>query len=407
MAFDLLRVSVFGECDPTWLASVRLASSTPVEAAGFDICPAPDDTGLTRILGEVRPQVIVSVGALDAFPRLMAAPLEVRKRWLHYPEPEDPHAVAAQIMGTFIQNATSARFPDTPLVSVFTPTYLTGEVIARPWESLRAQSYDNWEWVIYDDSPDDGATFAQMAELARSDARVRVFRSDQPCGAIGEVKRRACGLARGAILLELDHDDELTPRAVADVVEAYRTFPDAGFFYTDCAEVLADGQNATYGDDWAFGFGSYRAEAWHGHTYAVTNYPDINAKTIRHIVGVPNHVRAWTREAYQRMGGYSTDLHVADDYELLLRTFLDTRMVHIRRFGYVQHYHANPQGNTQRRRNAEIQRLVRYLAAAYNERIHQRFLELGVDDFIWVGDGRLDWSIPNPDPTPIANYVLA
>ena len=107
------------------------------------------------------------------------------------------------------------------------------------------------------------------------------------------------------------------------------------------------------------------------------------------------------------MGGYSTDLHVADDYELLLRTFLDTRMVHIRRFGYVQHYHANPQGNTQRRRNAEIQRLVRYLAAAYNERIHQRFLELGVDDFIWAGDGRLDWSIPNPDPTPIANYVLA
>lgn len=407
MAFDLVRVSVFGACDPLWLDRLRLADASSVEATGFDVSHAPDDRDLAHILVVVRPQVIVSVGDLADFPQLMNAPLEVRKRWLHLTEPRDPQAVADQIMGTFIQNATTARFPDTPLVSVFTPTYLTGEAITRPWESLRAQSYDNWEWVLYDDSPDDGATFSRLADLARVDARVGVYRADQPCGAIGEVKRRTCGLARGAILIELDHDDELTPHAVADVVEAYRTFPDAGFFYTDCAEVLADGENATYGDDWAFGYGSYRAETWLGHTYQVTNFPDINAKTIRHIVGVPNHVRAWTRDAYQRMGGYCADLHVADDYELLLRTFLTTRMVHIQRFGYVQHYHAAPQCNTQRRRNAEIQRLVRYLAAAYNERIHQRLLDLGVDDFIWAGDGRLDWSIPNPDPTPIANYVMA
>jgi glycosyltransferase involved in cell wall biosynthesis len=407
VGFDLIRVCVFGRCDPGWLDRLQLDDVSAVEAAGFDLVPAPDDHDLAQLLVSVRPQVIVSVGDLADFSRLMQAPLEVRKRWLHLPEPGDPHAAAGQIMETYIQNVTTARFPDTPLVSVFTPTYLTGEAIARPWESLRAQSYDNWEWVLYDDSPDSGETFAQLTELAQADARVKVFRADQPCGAIGEVKRRACGLARGAILLELDHDDELTPHAVADVVEAARTFPDAGFFYTDCAEVLANGQNATYGDDWAFGYGSYRTEAWRGHEYQVTNYPDINARTIRHIVGVPNHVRAWTRDAYHRMGGHSPDLHVADDYELLLRTFLTTRMVHIRRFGYVQHYHAEPQGNTQRRRNAEIQRLVRYLAAAYNERIHQRLLELGVDDFIWAGDGRLDWSLPNPEPTPIANYVMA
>lgn len=407
MSFDLIRVSVFGACDPAWLDRLQLADAASVEAAGFDTRPAPNDNDLAHILATVQPQVLVSVGDLDEFPNLLGSSLEVRKRWLHLPEPGDPHAVARRIMGTFIQNATTSRFPEIPLVSVFTPTYLTGEVIARPWQSLRAQSYDNWEWVLYDDSPDNGTTFAQLGEIAQADARVKVFRAVRPCGVIGEVKRRACGLARGAILLELDHDDELTPHAVADVVEASRTFPDAGFFYTDCAEIFANGQDATYGDDWAFGFGSYRTETWRGRTYQVTNFPDINAKTIRHIVGVPNHVRAWTRDAYQRMGGYSGELHVADDYELLLRTFLTTRIVHIARFGYVQHYHAAPQGNTQRRRNAEIQRLVRYLAAAYNERIHQRFLDLGVDDFIWAGDGRLDWSVPNPEPTPIANYIMA
>ncbi|MCA9878531.1 MAG: glycosyltransferase [Thermomicrobiales bacterium] len=407
MAFDLIRVCVFGVCEPGWLAGLRLAGASAVEASAFDVRPVADDADLARVLADVRPQVVVSVGDLASFPRLLGAPLEVRKRWLHLADPGEPGLVAAQIMHTFVQNVCAPRFPEFPLVSVFTPTYRTGDTIGRPWRSLQDQVYDNWEWVLYDDSPDDGATFARLQRLAREDARVHVFRAAEPSGVIGEVKRRACGLARGAILVELDHDDELTPRALLDVVEAYRQFPDAGFFYTDCAEVLADGRNAFYDEGWGFGYGSYRLQTWRGHEYLVTNYPDINAKTIRHIVGVPNHLRAWTREAYQRCGGHNPDLHVADDYELVLRTFLTTRMVHIRRFGYVQHHHAEPLGNTQRRRNGEIQRLVRYLAGAYNERIHERLRELGVEDFIWVGDGHLDWSRPNPDPTPIANDIMA
>jgi len=119
-------------------------------------------------------------------------------------------------------------------------------------------------------------------------------------------------------------------------------------------------------------------------------------------VGVPNHVRAWRRDAYERAGGYSSEIHVCDDYEFLIRTFLTTRMVHIRRFGYIQ-YLACDQSNTQRRRNREIQRLVRLFRERYDGEIHQRFEELDVDDFIWQ-DGTLDWSIPNPDPMPVANY---
>ena len=40
-------------------------------------------------------------------------------------------------------------------------------------------------------------------------------------------------------------------------------------------------------------------------------------------------------------------MHVADDYEILIRTFLHTRMVHIQRFGYIQ-YIQRDGGNTQR-----------------------------------------------------------
>jgi glycosyltransferase involved in cell wall biosynthesis len=390
---------------------VRLAHAGETEAAGFDVHAYADDAELSRILAQVRPQVIVSVGGAGAFAHLDAAPAEIRRRRVVVSDPAmDPAEIADAVMEAFLRSATGEQPAAEPLVSVFTPAYLTGDKIERPWCSLLAQTYANWEWVIYDDSPDEGKTFAQLSALAGDDFRVSVHRADRPSGRIGEVKQRACGLARGEILAELDHDDALTPNALADVVEAYAAFPDAGFFYTDCAEIFESGHNAYYPDGWGLGYGSYRHEELDGHEYLVTNYPGVNAKTIRHIVGVPNHLRAWTREGYFTSGGHNPEIHVGDDYELIVRTFLTTRMVHVQRFGYVQ-YHNNvtqrvPGGNTQRLRNAEIQRLVRYFRDRYSGQIHERFLDLGVDDFIWRPGGELDWDVPSLPDAPIANYQL-
>jgi O-antigen biosynthesis protein len=406
MAFEVLVVCVFGLPDPERARAIQLRGVSDVEAAHFDLHLFADDHNLTRALVELRPQVIVSFGNEADYKQLLCAPLDVRRRWIHFADPSaDPATIAESIMRAFVVDATTPRFPDSPLVSVFTPTYKTASRIERPLRSLLQQSYENWEWIIYDDSPDDGETFAEMSALCQKDPRIRAFRADRPCAIIGEVKRRACGLARGELLLELDHDDELTLNAISDLVECRNRFPDAGFFYSDCAEIFSDGENAVYGDSYAFGYGSYRSQDYAGHTYAVTNYPDINPKTIRHIVGVPNHFRAWTRAGYSASGGHSPHVHVCDDYELLLRTFLKTRMVHIRRFGYIQYHDRAGSSNTQRVRNKEIQRLSRYFMDHYNRSLHERFIELGIDDFIWSDGGVLNFEAPNPPDTAIANYV--
>lgn len=405
---SLLRVALFGPADPAWVARLRLADVPGFEADGFDVRPFADDAGVPAVLAEHRPQVIVTLGPPERFPRLLAQPIEVRKRWVSVPDPDaaDPAETARRVMHTFVDNVVEARFPDEPLVSVFTPTYKTGNKLERPWHSLLAQSYQNWEWVLVDDSPDDGATFDCLAGLASADPRVRPHRADRPSGNIGAVKRAACGLCRGRLLVELDHDDELTPDCLRWLVDARVAYPAAGFFFTDCAETFEDGRDASYGDDWGMGFGSYRRERWRDRDWLVANYPEVNAKTIRHIVGVPNHVRAWTAEAYWAAGGHHPDVHVCDDYELLIRTFLTARMVHVRRFGYVQYMNTvSGDGNAHRARNAEIQRLVSWFRWAYEERIHARFAELGVAD--WVRDGdRLDLDAPVPDPVPIANLLF-
>lgn len=401
MASDLISVVLIGHADPDAAEKLRLDGMAPTIADTFSVVAIEDDRDISTVLANEMAHVIFTFGDIDSYPVLNAAPIEIRRRWTHFDNRDtELNELALRALNGFIDVATNDRFPELPLVSVFTPAYMSGDRIERAYVSLCAQTYRNWEWIVYDDSPDD-ETFKTVSEISGRDPRVHLFRSDVNCGRIGEVKRRCCGLARGSILVELDHDDELTENCLTDVVAAFEAFPEAGFAYTDCAEIYENGVNGTYGETYAFGFGSYRVEKYRGHGYMVTNYPEINAKTVRHIVGMPNHVRAWRTSAYHDAGGYNSEVHVADDYELLLRTFLTTRMVHIKRFGYVQ-YLSTEGSNTQRLRNREIQRLVHAFAAKYEPQIHARFEELGINDFIYTASG-LNWDAEVPDSGRAAN----
>jgi len=387
MAEALPVVCVFGA------KGIRLHSARPIphfETSRLDCRCYLTDDGLLEILAKERPSVLVSFGRAEDFPNLMAAPWDVRKRWLNFDSTENLDKVGAEAFACYVHNATEPR-ADIPLVTVFTPAYKTGEKIMRPLDSLRNQSHSNWEWVIVDDSDDGGETFEMLSALADEEPRIRLHKEHRHSGCIGRLKRNACLLGRGDYLVELDHDDELTPRALELVVRAYREHPECGFVYTDFAECFEDGSPVAYGQDrnlkppytdWGYGYGSYRDEVHGGHPYIVANAPNVNPKTIRHIVAAPNHIRSWRKATYMEIGGHGDTIHVADDYEIMVRTFLHTRMCRVPEMCYVQ-YRNFGVGNTHRERNKEIQRLVRYFSVHYDKRIHERFLELGVDDFVW------------------------
>ena len=77
----------------------------------------------------------------------------------------------------------------------------------------------------------------------------------------------------------------------------------------------------------------------------------------------------------------------------MVRTFLKTRMVRVPKLCYLQYI-----GNTaQQERIKEIHRHVRSIRNHYDKMIHERFLELGCEDFAW--DEKkvcFDYHIPNP-----------
>jgi glycosyltransferase involved in cell wall biosynthesis len=363
------------------------------------------DERLYEILAKDRPNCIVTFGDLHSFIKLNTAPFSIRKMWVHYNNTLELKGKEMLPFECVLQNMLSPR-QEVPLVTVFTPAYKSGDKILRPYHSLLTQTHKDWEWIIVDDSDDDGKTFGELTKLAERDVRIRVYKASQRSGRIGNVKREACDLGRGEFLLEMDHDDELTPNALEDMVAAYHKHPEVGFIYSDFAECFEDGQSFQYPAGWGLGYGSYREEVHNGITYQVVNSPHINAKTIRHIVAAPNHFRSWRKKVYDEIGGHNPMIHVVDDYELMVRTFLATRMALLPKMCYVQY--RNQSGNASQNRNKDIQRLVRYFSMFYDGRIHARLLELGVDDFVWQ-EGVPSFyrlSLPNPSSESHCTIIL-
>jgi glycosyltransferase involved in cell wall biosynthesis len=368
---------------PEAVSLQSLASPFPYETRELDCRHYLSDENLDAILFRERPDVIVSLGPKQAYPRLQSAPYAVRQSWLHFessvPSDDERESIGALVWGLYLQRALAARggsvYGGTPLVSVFTPTFRSGERIHRAYSSLQRQTYPNWEWTLVDDSDDGGSTLDLLAKMAEADTRLSVHPCLRRSGRIGEVKRRACALSNGEILVELDHDDELTPDALSDIVQAFQGNPQVGFVYSDVVEMMeVTGECLRYPEGWAFGYGSYRKEMYQDRELWVANAPPINGRTIRHIVGAPNHVRAWRTKLYWDVGGHNPRLHVADDYELIVRTFLRTEMLRIPKLLYIQ-YHSGT--NTQDKRRAEIQRLVREIASYYEPQIQVRLAEIG------------------------------
>lgn len=363
----------------------------------------PEDSLLN--VSSKNPRVYVSLGeGVEQFSTLYALPYHERKRWLHFKSPADVQP--AYLFYCWLnrtdplsENKIIPRThfsSDTPLVSVFTSAYKSKEKIKRPYKSLLNQTYSNWEWIIVDDSGDGDDTYNRDL-LPLDDSRVRRYRQDCRNGYIGATKRYAAGLCTGEILVELDHDDELTSDCLEKIVNAFQRHPECGFVYGDCAEPYTGSNDSNwYGWDCGFGYGVYYRVWVHemNRWQNVLRSTIINGTTILHLAGLPNHPRAWTRDCYHLLGGHREELMVADDYDMLVRSFLCTKYACIPDLIYLQYRNENGDNSTFTR-NQQIQILVSELYNYYRERIYARVTELGLQEY--VSHNRV-WERSDDDP---------
>lgn len=380
-------------------ASIKLTFATYYawEKRAYDIINIKDADYLNEVLIENNQVDAIIVQSNDnlfihkELNKLDSLPLFFKRRLYSY-DGDNDYGIDLALK---INNDQLSRY-STPMFSVVTPLYKTNQkYFASAYKSLKEQTNNDWEWILVDDSPEPLNNIKAFIKIQK-DPRVKYYRIEPTKGNIGLSKWRANCMSTGKWLIEFDHDDILYPWCLETIKDAVEAFPDDKFVYSDNSTIDANGNitEPLYGEK-GFGLGygfSYMSKTPTGELIRADSSGPMNNATIRHIVGVPNHFRCWERNFYFEIGGHNVTQRIADDYELLVRSFLKTRFIKIPFTCYAQRFDGN---NSQYEQNGEdtqgnindIQRRVRLISIFYDKAIHDRLEELGLDDSKWiVGD---------------------
>ena len=311
---------------------------------------------------------------------------------------------------------------ENPLLSVITPTHNV-KWLADCWASLKSQTYTNFEWLV---SVNDAKgkrealnqTAAAVQAIVGDDPRVRILHDHAPFSHVGQRKAFAFGSATGEVAIEYDHDDLLTPDALEEIAKAF-TDPAVGFVYSDFAD-FHDGAvdpkgkpiqgNLTYRapdvrPGWLqTGFTFYDANVLarvRPGKYECVHSPAATAHKVSHIYTAPNHVRAWRRSVYEAIGGHDPSFAIADDHELICRTYLATKFHHIEKPLYLYRITGE---NTWSHNVRPIKETSDRIQNDYLERLVLRECELLGVDAIELGGGidpRAGWKACDLEGAPI------
>ncbi|HEY2593278.1 MAG TPA: glycosyltransferase, partial [Chloroflexota bacterium] len=264
-----------------------------------------------------------------------------------------------------------------PRLSVFTVSHHP-QFLDECLASLAAQTFTDWEWVVLLNS---GARWRP----ATDDPRLRVI-VDDSVGGVGATKHRVCAELRGEIFVELDHDDLLASTALGKIAHAFDAQPGVALVYSHAAQILEDGSRDDSRYDTRNGW-EYHEASVDGRSVQHPKSLSPTPHNVSYIWFAPNHVRAYARAAYDRIGGYDPTRHVLDDQDLMCRLYQDGAFHLIDEVLYLQRMHTR---NTQREpeTNAFIQsetvalydRYVEPNALSWARREGLLALELGATD---------------------------
>ena len=134
-----------------------------------------------------------------------------------------------------------SAFAQKPLISIVIPLYCTPlPYLKELLESVRRQSYENWQLCLADGSPDDKAK--EFIEKHYGREKRIVYRKLEENGGISANTNEAVALAAGEYLMLCDHDDTLEPDALYEIVKAIND-TGADVLYTDEDKVSMDGRH--------------------------------------------------------------------------------------------------------------------------------------------------------------------
>ena len=259
--------------------------------------------------------------------------------------------------------------------SVITPTHKKTEYLEPLYKSLLAQTHEDWEWILWLN----GEVEKKDVKWA-NDPRVKVFRDKSDKTEVGYHKHKAFMIGEGEVLVELDHDDLLT-RNCLEVLEGYFEDPEIGFVFSDNAKLHHQDNFVPYNT--AMGWQHRKVSVGGKELWAPKTFP-MTSHSASLIWFAPDHVRAWRTSVYREIGGHNQNLSILDDQELMMRTYLHTKVAQCPDVLYIYRIDGS---NTWLERGKAIQKGTLEMKDKWAQRLAERDAELNGKLMVDVGGG--------------------
>ena len=185
----------------------------------------------------------------------------------------------------------------TPAVTVLMPVYNAERFVARTVDTILAQTFGDFEFLIINDGSTDGS-LAILQDYAKRDARVRLI--SRPNTGYVAALNEGLGLARGEFVARIDADVLSDPRRLELQVGRMRREPG----------LVALGSNALAIDEDGHLLGDYSVPLTH---------EEIEANHLRGSSSIHHPAVMLRPEAVTRVGGYRREFMPCEDFDLWLR----------------------------------------------------------------------------------------
>ncbi len=195
-------------------------------------------------------------------------------------------------------------FSYAPKISIITPTYNTPkQLLVEMIESVREQSYSNWELCLADGSDKNHEVRKILEDYTKKDSRIKVIYLDENHGISGNTNK-ALELVTGEYTGLFDHDDVLEKDALFEIVSSLQE-KHHDIIYTD--EDKLNGQTLQYEDP---NFKSdYNEDLLLSHNY-ITHFFVVKTDIIRNV------------------GGFNSEYDGAQDYDVILKCIEKTNDIY-------------------------------------------------------------------------------
>lgn len=241
-------------------------------------------------------------------------------------------------------------FNKQPCFSIVVPLYKTQEKYLKELlESIKGQTYSNWELCLSDGSGGDSPLKEILKELEHSDSRIKVISSKEPLK-IAENTNAAIEIATGDYIVFADHDDILSIDALYECAKCINENSKVDMIYSDEDKVSMDGQ-----------------------TYFEPHFkPDLNMDLLCS-VNYFCHLVVVKRQLLEQAGKLNGEYNGAQDYDFVLRCVENTDAVyHIPKILY--HWRAHMDST------AENPESKRYAFEAGRRAIQKHYERIGLKD---------------------------